>query len=104
MATTRAFHREPRAHPASLGERPTCAITRDHNHELLTLPKDRSAPQWAEHYQIAQRWHEHLAAQGVPHRLETMPDGRIRQIYLHRLIGASKNGSQSTHWCCEGKA
>ena len=98
---TRAFHREPRVPPAHLNRRPTCAITRDHNHELLTLPHGRTKADWDEHYEIAQRWHEHLEEQGVPHRLETEADGRIRQIFLHRLIGPSRNGAQGTHWCCE---
>ena len=99
---TRAFHRTDRHPSGLLPPRPTCPITRDHNHELLTLPKGRPAAAWAEHYQIAQRWHEDLTRKGIPHRLETEPDGSIRQIFLHRLIGPSRNGNERTHWCCEG--
>lgn len=107
MPKTRAYRivREPRAAPEHLTRRPTCAITRDHNHELLTLPKSHcSAAEWAEHYAIAQRWHDDLARKGVPHRLETEADGRrIKQIFLHRLIGPMRNGQQRTHWCCDGE-
>lgn len=100
MPKTRAFHREKPGGPDRLDRRPTCPITRDHNHELLSLPHGRTKADWDEHYQIAQRWHEDLTRKGVPHRLETEADGRIKQILLHRVIGAYKNGTQGTHWCC----
>lgn len=102
MPGIRAYHRKKPARSDPSKVPPTCAITRDKKHELLTLPKDRrSAANWEEHYEIAQQWHEDLARKGVPHVLDTEPDGCIRQIYLHRLIGSARNGSQGTHWCCE---
>jgi hypothetical protein len=78
-----------------LGPRPTGPIPFDLRHAFLTDHHwDHQGHQTDE--EICRTWISHFERTGLPYRLFRDTQGRIKQIFIHRLV----NG----RWCCSEDA
>lgn len=75
-----------------LGPRPTCPIPMDGRHEFLhAFPSRHFSPT---DEAIVEAWRVHFEKTGLAYRADVDEQGRMRQLYIHRLIDG--------RWCCRG--